>query len=294
VTLTDLFGREHELSPQSGQVAFTLSESLVYLRTPAPIQSVTPGAATYAPPPAGDSFTIDTLASLDGWAIETEQDLELETYNFLNLRRPGAFSWGTEASFEGREGAISVTLDRPGAGTEYQQCYSAIRLKQPVEIPGAPKEIGLWVWGNGNSGRVIFELEDAKGERWISIGAEQDGEPNPWMADFMPPAVFEDLRSSGKAGINDWNSDDAWGRSALNHDGWRYVRFPLPGHYGSNHDVYHWPNNSQWRFSAEGKVDYPLHFTRLVITLPEKILYGTDWREASSRTVRLSSLQTHE
>lgn len=200
MTLTGLFGRARELTPKDGQVAFTVSESLVYLRTPGPVQRITAGAVTH----------------------------------------------------------------------------------------------DLWVWGNGNGGRVIFELEDAKGERWISIGAEQGGEPNPWMADFMPPAVFEALRARGKAGISDWNSDDAWGRSVFNHDGWRYVRFPLPGHYGRNRDIYHWPSNSQWRFTGEGRVDYPLRFTRLVITLPEKILYGTDWREADARTVRLSALQTHE
>lgn len=290
VILTGLFGREETLAPANGRVACTVSESLVYLRTPSPVRAIETVAVRHPAAPAAGAFVVDPLASLVPWMPETRRDTELETYTFLNLRRPGTFTWSEEPAFEGFENVVRVTLDQPGEGTEYQQCYSALKLKQPVELPGAPAQIGLWVWGNGNGGRVIFELEDAQGERWISIGAEQGGEPNAWMADFMTKEMFEELRARGKAGICDWNSDDAWGDSYLNHDGWRFVTFPLPGQYGRNHDGYHWPRNSQWRFSAEGRVDYPLRFTRLVVTLPEKVLHGTEWRPASSRTIRVSGL----
>jgi len=169
--------------------------------------------------------------------------------------------------------------------------YSILKLNDPVEIPGKPTELGLWVHGNGGWGRLIFELEDASGQRWISIGAEMGGKPNPWMADWMPKEEFDKLQTEGRAGVSDWNSNDAWGRSFINHEGWKYVRFPLPGQYGKNSDMYHWPYNSQWRFSADGRIAYPLRFTRLVVTATEKILYVDQYKPVPRQEIYLSDLQ---
>ncbi len=46
--------------------------------------------------------------------------------------------------------------------------YVALSHKQGVPLAGQPKEIGLWTKINGNSsqGRLIFELEDATGQKW--------------------------------------------------------------------------------------------------------------------------------
>ncbi|MBT4816573.1 MAG: hypothetical protein HON70_12775 [Lentisphaerae bacterium] len=107
----------------------------------------------------------------------------------------------------------------------------------------------------------------------------------------MPKEEFEKLERAGKAGISDWNSNDAWGRSFINHEGWRYVRFPLPGRYGANNDGYHWPYASQWRCSGDGRITYPLRFTRLVITVPEKILYVDQYKPVSRQEIHLSGLQ---
>ena len=104
--------------------------------------------------------------------------------------------------------------------------YSVLKHGKGVKIPGRPTEIGLMVNGNGGWGRIIFELEDASGQRWTSIGAEQKGEPTRWLADWLSPEEFEALKTSG---INDWNTDDPWGRSYVNFEGWRYLKFPLPG-----------------------------------------------------------------
>jgi hypothetical protein len=71
--------------------------------------------------------------------------------------------------------------------------YSALSLKKPVEIKGEPTQIGLLVKGNGGWGRIIFELEDAKGQRWISIGAEQPGVPPPWLAGWLSKEEFAKL-----------------------------------------------------------------------------------------------------
>jgi hypothetical protein len=88
--------------------------------------------------------------------------------------------------------------------------------------------------------------------------------------------------------VCDWNSDDAWGRSYVNFDGWRLVRFPLPGQYPG--EGYHWPRNSQWRWSGDGVVHYPLRFKRLVVTMPEKVLYGTQYAPPRHHEIRLRDL----
>ena len=154
-----------------------------------------------------------------------------------------------------------------------------------MEIPGEPTEIGLMVNGNGGWGRIIFELEDASGQRFISIGAEQSGEPTRWMADWMKPEEFQNLKSSN---INDWNTDDAWGRSYINFEGWRYVRFPLPGNYPG--EGYHWPFNSQWRYGGDGVVKYPLKFKKLIVALPEKVLYMKDYKPVPRQEIYIKDL----
>ena len=90
--------------------------------------------------------------------------------------------------------------------------------------------------------------------------------------------------------VCDWNSDDAWGRGSINFDGWRLVRFPLPGQYPG--EGYHWPMNSQWRWSGDGVVHYPLKFKRLVITMPEKVLYGTQYLAPPRHDIQIRDLIT--
>lgn len=57
-----------------------------------------------------------------------------------------------------------------------------------IHVPESARTIGAWIHGNSSWGRVIFELEDAQGMRWLSIRGY----------------VFIDF------------------------DGWRYVEVPLP------------------------------------------------------------------
>jgi hypothetical protein len=293
--LVTMLGREPELATKGPYVYPVASTSPSYLHTAAPVAEIAHQAANmaYAGMPSGQPFMIAKLDSLEAWDVVTNQpDQELEVYNFMQPRRPGNFHFSVvPAQWSDGTAGVQVTPQLPVPGPVYLPMHSSLRLKQPVEIPGVPTEIGLWVEGNGGWGRLIFELEDAGGQRWISLGAEMDGEPNPWMADWLSPAEFNKLRGTGKAGISDWNSNDPWARGVINHDGWRYVRFPLPGQYGAKQDIYHWPMNSQWRWSGDGKVKYPLKFKRLAITLPEKVLYGTEYVAPRRPSIVLAGLQ---
>jgi hypothetical protein len=170
-------------------------------------------------------------------------------------------------------------------GKETMPRYAALRHKTGIPVPGTPTEIGTWIQGNSGWGRLIYELTDATGERWISIGAEQPGVPPEWVTDLTPLS----LRGKwARPAINDWNCSDVFGWSRINFDDWRSVAFPLPGNYpGEKHP---WSANSQWRWDKDGGVHYPLTFRRLIIELPEKMLHVKEFAPPPSRAIGLWDL----
>lgn len=287
VTWTDMMGRSSEVTLTKGAGQIEITDHPSYLASRRSIAVVISGAPTQETTVAEKHFVISTLETLADWTIDNDRSVELDTYNFLNPRRQGHFEYREVAGPSAGKNVLEVRPALPTAGSEYLQMYSALKCKAPVEIPGEPTEIGVLVKGNGGWGRVVFEMEDAAGQRWISIGAEQAGVPNPWMADWLKPEEFVKLNPKSM-NVNDWSSDDAWGRSYINFDGWRLLKFPLPGQYPG--EGYHWPMNSQWRWSSDGVVHYPLRFTRLVITMPEKVLYGTQYIRPAHYEIELKDL----
>jgi len=284
--VVSMIGRSGEIKNEGGKVTVTVSGEPIFLNTVTPLGAMTLGEPQYEGPPAGERApaVVADFGKMDAWTINREADHEMSHYNFRQPRRLGDFQYQPVSELDGRPNVLKIT-PQPVEGLEIQPMYNSLSLKQAAELPDRPTELGVWVHGNGGWGRVIFELEDAAGERWISLGAEMGGKPNPWMADWMPKEQFDKLQSVGKMGVDDWNSNDAWGRSAICHDGWRFVRVVMPGHYGKNSNVYHWPRNSQWRFSDDGKVTYPLKLTRVGITLRNKVLYATDLTEPADQSV---------
>ncbi len=268
--VTDLMGNETKVDFADGRTQLQLSASPVFVATPKPLTDIVPGPAELEGRPQGKTFLISSLGKLGDWQVDEGRSAELEWYNFECPRRKGNFEFREVAEFEGEKQVLQVTPRLPVDGSSYLPMYSQLVHRQGVELPGEPTEIGLMVHGNGGWGRVIFELQDAGGQRWISIGAAATGEPTRWMEDWMRP---EDLQAMKSMSVSDWNTNDPWQRSRINFEGWRYVRFPLPGNYPG--EGYHWPYSSQWRHTGDGVVKYPLKFRRLIVELPEKVLHLT-------------------
>lgn len=105
------------------------------------------------------------------------------------------------------------------------------------------------------------------------------------MANWFKPEEFAQLKSSN---LCDWNTDDAWQKSYINFNGWRYLEFPLPGNY--TREGYHWPYSSQWRFSDDGMVKYLLKFKKLIITIPEKVFKLTEYKPVERQEIYLKNL----
>jgi len=146
---------------------------------------------------------------------------------------------------------------------------------RPVEFPSARIKVN----------RIPFDvLKDARADHLFL-------KPIGWAGATDETREYPGyIANYDKAGVSDWNSNDARGRSYINHEGWRCVRFPLPGQYGRNSTGYHWPYTSQWRHSGDGVVRYPLTFTKRVVTIPEKMLYLDRYEPVQTPEIGLSDL----
>ena len=292
-TATDMMGNVQPLESADGKASLEISADPIFLASAGALTTITPGAAKMetapalpaplkpnakktvpakapATPQTPPPFLISPLDQLTDWQPENERSTELEFFNFENPRRKGNFAFEPVAEFDGEKAALKITPRLPVDGSSFLPMYSVLTHKTGIEIPGTPTEIGLMVNGNGGWGRIIFELEDAGGQRWTSIGAPMGKEATRWMADWMSE---KELATMKEMKVADWNTNDPWQRSRINFEGWRYLRFPLPGNYPG--EGYHWPYSSQWKHTGDGVVKYPLKFKKLIVELPEKALYLT-------------------
>ena len=281
--LADPFGHETTLPLEDGTVRLTASSSPQYLQLPAglSLSAVQTGLPSHSgSEPSGKRVDLTPLDSLEGWNILSERDSVLEFYNPMSPRRKGDFLF--RAAGPGR--GIEVTPRPIKHGKETMPMYGGLESRGGIPLPGQPSEIGLWVEGNSGWGRILFELVDASGQRWTSIGAKAKANAV-WMADWLG----EELAGKYEPGeISDWNTDDGWGLSRINFDGWRYVGFPLPGQYPG--EKYHWAANSQWRSDGDGIVHYPLTLKKILIELPEKVLYLTRYAPPKNPRIAIRDL----
>jgi hypothetical protein len=287
-TRTDDQGNE-SLVGVKGTAAVTLTPSPVYLSGKGKVTRAIPGMPVHTDRPAGKSAVLSPLANLDGWTLEKERDPELEYYDFMCPRRKGDFAFepvaGRQAGLITLGSVLKVTPRPIKHGKDTMPMYAALAHKKGIAVSGTPTEIGVWVNGNSGWGRLIFELHDASGQRWISVGAQQQDVPLRWIQDRVPK---DQLARWAKPAINDWNTGDVFGVSRIIFDGFRWVGFPLPGNYpGEKHP---WPANSQWRWDKDGIVHYPLTFKRLIVELPEKVLHVKTFAAPVRKEIYLKDL----
>lgn len=288
------------LSTKDKSLKLELTPSPVYLRGAGTLAAVAPsGVPKYTDQPEGWTTRIASLAEVSEWEVETQRDPILEFYSMMTPRRKGDFEFANAAEFEGGKNVMRVTPGPITTGKDTMPMYAALRHKKGVALPGAwakgpgggdaPTQIGLWVNGNSGWGRVIFELEDSSGQKWTSIGAPST-DPMPHWFDRVVPADL--LPRYTPRSMSDWNTEDVKGLSRINFDGWRYVGFPLPGHYPADtiDRAAKWPANSQWRWDKDGVVRYPLKLTRVIVELPEKVLHVKDFAPVARKDIYLKDI----
>ncbi len=278
-------GNTTEIAAKDGLLMVTATASPAWLELPAgaSLSCAQLGEPKYPDSePRGKVSRLSPLDSLDGWKIAEEPNPLLDYYNPMTPRRKGDFSIAPEG------GALKVVARPLKTGKPTMPMYAELISEKKMELPGKPAEIGLWVDGNSGWGRIIFELEDASGQRWTSIGARSKGGSD-WMKDWLGEKGNTEYQPGETA---DWNTDDLFGFSRVNFDGWRYVGVPLPGQYPG--EGYHWPANGQWRSDKDGIAHYPLILKKVIVELPERTLYLTRFEPPKRPEISLRNLVSVE
>ena len=265
--ITDSMDNADPVTIAAGSATITVGESPIYLTGVDAIESLTVGhpdhsgaidwsrnrnSQTWAHGPLGEQNQQEisheeNIASFgDGsWSLTTDRDELYETNNYDTARFPG--NMAIAPSDDNTHGqALAVKLLKQDKERKLMPFYTTITPKKPVEIPGRAAALGVWVKANSDWGRIVYSLRDAKGERWVSIGAKDD-----------------------------WNCDDVHSWSSFNFDGWRYLRFELPSH--EPWDSYRDFRTTWWRFAGgDGIVDLPLSIEKVIVERRTHILYVND------------------
>ncbi len=228
VTQVEFYGRQHSLKTNGKRFIITADSAVSYIIGPVAATRITAGKRAFPnhQPPAGTQ-AISHMDVLAQWQLAPEEQTITTP-----LRRPGKFEL-RQVSDADKGACLELELKREGEVPHVVGEYTALRLKQPLPIPGKPHTVGMWVKGDSSWGRIFWEIEDAKGERWRSSKDFADG--------------------------GDWAN-----QSAIDFDGWCFVTFPLTNESPFKH-VEPAAGLGQWQSNGDGKLDYPLKFTGLYI-----------------------------
>ncbi|HRT95937.1 MAG TPA: hypothetical protein P5532_16020 [Planctomycetota bacterium] len=229
----------------------------IYLRAASRITQAVGGPTACEAPPAKRTV-VDDLCDAGKWAAVAERDAALEKGHFDFPRRQGKFDIAARDDAEKGRALEVKLLPQPDVPPLCPR-YLVLKPKDPIPVPGEPQALGVWVKGNSSWGRVMWEIEDAKGERFFSISASEEG----WM-------------------VGDWKA-----RSYINFDGWNYLQVKLLTWYASG---FYGPERCDWHFTAEGRVDFPVRVTRLVLELRDRVVHLTDLVPVPEPAVRLRDL----
>lgn len=220
LTQIDFYGVERQAASRDKRLAVTASTAVSYFTSPVAVKSIAAGTRRFPqqlPPP--DTQIVARMDNVADWQLVAD-----DTPVTTRLRRPGKFTLRQQNDAE--QGAcLEVTLQKEGELPAVVAEYTALKLKQPALIPGRPHSIGMWVKGDSSWGRIMWEIEDAKGERF---------------------------RSSGGLDGGDWGN-----YSALDFDDWCFMRFPLTNDSPFTH-IEPGPGSKQWESNGDGRLDYPL------------------------------------
>jgi hypothetical protein len=258
VSVTDAMNNTRVLPSKDRQVTVSTDPSVLYV-TGVEVASVSVGEPDHSDvQPAKDAKQVADLGD-SSWSFGTQRDKVYENGTFAVQRFAGKFTAAVEDDpVHGK--VLRSTLEKQDTVHELMPWYSILTPKKPVVLDGAPSHLGLWVKGASDWGRVIYVLRDAKGEKWTSIGTQDQ-----------------------------YNCDDVHSWSAFNFDGWRYLRFELPGHTG--YDNFRKYGTTCWRSDhGDGVVDLPLTLESIIVEQRSHILYVNDVQPLAANAVRLGKL----
>jgi len=239
------------------------STSSTYILSDTPVNSVTITSRSFPKDMAKAKHAKVAFSLNDAETVEVFDDSSLETdmkgkHSFATPIYKQANIKISTVTDEEKGKCIEVVLDKTKTPdlNKYITEYAYIKLKSPVKIPGNPVAIGVWVKGDSNWGRIMFEIEDAEGEVWRSIST------GGWGCDIL-----------------DWP-----GNIAVNFDGWNYVALPLRDTELFN-DHSPGPVIEQWVSDGSGdkKLTLPLTLKGLIVEMNRKPLELIHFKPVTSK-----------
>ena len=272
----DAFGNPLQLEPDDGgRLRIEASDTPVYLVTPS---DLTVESTEPIEQPGDLGKVLVDLAPDAVTYLDRRSDVLEGNWDFPRIK--GDFDYEI-VELDGGGTGLSVTLNDDDDPRKLFTRYAEFELAEPVELDGKPRYLTARVKGNGGWGRLMFELTDASGRTWTSVGNQHPGAAN---------------------------SGDPHGDSFFAFTGWHTIRFPLPGQYAGDDQTVLWPTNSNWwptggppaKREIDGRytvdevgghtVVYPLTLTKLVVTMRPHILTTEGEVPLSDRTVILDKV----
>jgi len=258
VKVTDAMNNTKELPSKNKQVTIMTDPSVIYV-TGVEIVSAAVGTPDNSDEKPANSAKVIADLGDGSWKFTSHREEYYEKNHWGLYPAMGKFS-ATVVKDPEHGQVLASKLEKQDRTRELMPWYNTLTPAKPVTLPYAPSHIGLWVKGNSDWGRVIYVLRDAKGERWTSIGTKDD-----------------------------YNCNDPHAWSSFNFDGWRYLRFELPGHLG--YDNFRKAGTTWWRADDGDKiVDLPLKLEEIIVEQRSHIIYVNDVQPVASDTVQLGKL----
>ena len=262
----DMVGRTRKLGGLFGGKAVTASESPVYVITERPVEGVSIAKRGFAQAEATARDAKDVFRFQDVSSVSNAPDARIKSrgHGCLPIMRPSDH-FALKAVDDPEKGkCLEVTLDTSAEKVNrYYTEYTTLRLKEPAEIRGPAKDIGIWVKGNSSWGQVRFEIEDAQGEVFVN---------------YAHPTLWDTL---------DWQ-----GLLCVNFDGWSYVSCRFDG--GLRFDAREGLSNSPWSREVgsrggDGKITFPVRLKAVTVGVNRMKLDLTDFK-VTDPSVRLGAV----
>ncbi len=257
--ITDAMGARREIPVAGNRATVRLTSSPLWLTTPQELGRIEVTQQAYPERPAGTTVALQPMTA-DNWRYDgSEQPFGVHHFGVARAVDPQlTVTLGKEHPDHGSMAEVTLPVQSPDRPLLVR--YGTLIADQPREIPGSASHLGVWIEGNSGFGRIVWQLRDAKGEHWISAGTKDD-----------------------------WNADDIHAWSTVCFDGWRYVRFPLPG----NHpwDLARTLETTWWGSSGgDGIVDLPLSLETLYVEARNEVPYLNRMTTVPNRTWRFAGL----
>jgi hypothetical protein len=222
------------------------------------IRAAQVGAPVYTEAPGPIKVVLDDFES-QPWTWEAKTYNRYASNHWDVVREPARMRQELVREPDRGSTVWRVTMDERPAGQSCVGFYGVFTPAKPIPIPGSARALGFHGKGSSQWFRVVYEVTDAQGEVWLSCGKKDR-----------------------------FNADDIHSRSYFNHDGWRYMEFPLPS--SSPGDNFRERGCYSWGSEGDGIVDLPLTLNKIIVEMRTDMIYVDEMMPVNDLSIAMDDL----